>query len=158
MGSEMCIRDRFRWVHLIQCAVHREFAEHDDLGDAQQEMAVGASVRSARSRVMTLAEASVSQASPSKVWASSSGLTVYIVLSLRGMARMSASEGMRSVSGGLGEGLTIVECSKMWSHHLLATKQEGGSCTQVSRPGEHDTGAPEGALRTATMECRHEMT
>jgi hypothetical protein len=30
----------------------------------------------------------------------------------------------------------------------------GGGCTQVSRPGSYDTGAPEGALRTATMECR----
>ncbi|ALE90896.1 hypothetical protein BOH74_01445 [Pseudomonas versuta] len=37
---------------------------------------------------------------------------------------------------------------------LVATKRVGGSRTQVSRPVHLETGAPEGALRTATIKRR----
>jgi len=38
-----------------------------------------------------------------------------------------------------------------WEPSLFAYKTMGGGCTQVSRPVNRKTGAPEGAPRTATI-------
>jgi hypothetical protein len=43
--------------------------------------------------------------------------------------------------------------SNIWSHHA-SRLNEGGSCTQVSRPVDWKPGAPEGALRTATIKVQ----
>ena len=42
--------------------------------------------------------------------------------------------------------------------HRFPTKGSGGSCAQVSRPGIWETGAPESALRTATIKLRRDLT
>jgi hypothetical protein len=43
----------------------------------------------------------------------------------------------------------------MWATTFSLLNEWGGSCAQVSRPGiQTKTGAPEGALRTATIKRR----
>ncbi|MNG26235.1 hypothetical protein D3C84_1112010 [compost metagenome] len=89
--------------------------------------------------VMTLADASDSQAWASRGAVSSSGLTMNIVQSLRGVAIMLAALGMLSdgdvgsASGGFGVTLNMGTFSSK-GHNHLATKRKGGSRAQVSRP------------------------
>ena len=54
------------------------------------------------------------------------------------------------------ESLTMVKFLA-WATSPSLLNNKGGSCTQVSRPVEpNKTGAPEGALRTATIKHRQE--
>jgi hypothetical protein len=78
------VRRSILGIEVIQHAIHRQFRQHDDLCDRQRRVALAAFQKVAKSLVITLAEASDSQACANSVSLLMSGAMKNIGLGQRG--------------------------------------------------------------------------